>query len=75
MLIFKDLFKGRMNRTQFFCAFTVVATLFMPQLSEGVGLQGNTTCSVCKWLVTEVEKAINFGHNEEQILQALTEVC
>ena len=63
-----------MNGTPILCAFTVVATLLMPQLSGGIEFQGNTACSVCKWLVTEIEKAINFGHNEKQILLALTEV-
>ena len=64
-----------MNGTPMLCAFAVVATLLMPQLSGGIEFQGNTACSVCKWLVTEIEKALNFGHNEKQIVLALTEVC
>jgi saposin len=47
----------------------------MLQTSEGMDLKGDTTCTLCKWAVEEIEKALNFGHNEEIILETLIDGC
>ena len=63
-----------MKITQILCSAVMLCTFSMLQTSEGMDLKGDTTCTLCKWVVEEIEKALNFGHNEEIILETLIDV-